>query len=229
MRVLRGRASDAASDRTATRRLVDGVAESGEPAVRVWRPRPQVAFGRRDARAAGYDRARAVAKDAGYAPVERRAGGRAVAYTGDTVAFVRVEPADEERAGIPERYEAALADLRRAVGSLGVEAERGEPADAFCPGTHSLQAAGGKLVGLAQRVGGGTATVGGLLVVRDHDAIATVLEPVYEALDVPLDPASVGSLARAGGEADPARAREAVERALVGDVPVEVETVGERA
>lgn len=226
MRVLRGRTTDVESDRMATRRLVDGVAESGEPAVRVWRPRPQVAFGRRDVRATGYDRARAAASERGYAPVERRAGGRAVAYTGTTVAFVRAEPADEERRGIPARYEAALDDLRRAVAALCVAAERGEPPDAFCPGTHSLQAAGGKLVGLAQRVGGGVATLGGLLVVRDHAAIATVLALVYEALEVPFDPDTVGSIARAGGDADPERARETVERTLVGDAAVEVESVG---
>lgn len=225
MRVLRGRATDVASDRAVTRRLVDGVGESDEPSVRVWRPHPQVAFGRRDARTAGYERARAAASERGYEAVERRTGGRAVAYTGNTVAFVRAEPADEERSGIQPRYERALDDLSRALSTLGVEAERGEPPDAFCPGTHSLQAAGEKLVGLAQRVGGGVATLGGLLVVRDHAAIAAVLEPVYEALDVPLDPDTVGSVARAGGDAEPERAREVVERALAGE-NVTVESVG---
>ncbi|MFB6171265.1 MAG: biotin/lipoate A/B protein ligase family protein [Haloarculaceae archaeon] len=229
MRVLRGRAADVDADRAATRRLTDEVAASGEPAVRVWRPRPQVAFGRRDARAAGYERARAIARERGYEPVERRTGGRAVAYTGETVSFVRVQPTDEERTGIQARYERTLAAIEDALAALGVATERGEPPAAFCPGTHSLQAAGGKVVGLAQRLGGGTATVGGLLLVRDHAAVAAVLEPVYAALDVPFDPDAVGSLARAGSEVPPARARSAVERALAGETGVAVERVGERA
>lgn len=225
MRVLRGRADDVESDRAATRRLVDGVAASGEPAVRVWRPHPQVAFGRRDARAPAYDRARELAREQGYVPVERRTGGRAVAYTGNTVAFLRAETADAERQGIPARYDAALSDLRDALTDLGVEVERGEPPASFCPGTHSLQAADGKLVGLAQRVGGGVATLGGVLVVRDHVAVASVLGPVYDALGVPLDPGTIGSLARAGSNADPGLVRDTVEAELIGERTTAVEMV----
>lgn len=225
MRVLRGRADDIESDQAATRRLVDGVAASGEPAVRVWRPHPQVAFGRRDARAPGYGRARELACEQGYPPVERRTGGRAVVYTGNTVAFLRAETADAERQGIPARYDAALADLGNALADLGVKAERGEPPAAFCPGTHSLQAVGGKLVGLAQRVGGGVATLGGVLVVRDHVAVSNVLGPVYDALGVPLDRDAVGSLARAGSNVDPGLARDTVEAELVGERATAIETV----
>jgi len=228
MRVLRGRADETEADRAATRRLVERVAETGEPAVRVWSPHRQVAFGRRDAHADGYDRARAAASERGYQPVERRVGGRAVAYTGRTLAFVRATPVETERTGIADRYERALADVRGALADLGVEGTEGEPPDAFCPGSHSLQsAAGRKLVGLAQRVGGGTATVGGQLVVRDHEGIADVLDPVYDALGVPFNPATVGSVERAGGTADRERVRRAVERALVGDRESVVEQVGE--
>ena len=52
-------------------------------------------------------------------------------------------------------------------------------------------------------------------VVRDHDAIADVLVPVYSALGVPFDPDSVGSVARAGGDGDPKAVVEAVGAALV--------------
>lgn len=201
MRLVRGAAGDLDADRAVTDALASETRASGEPAVRVWRPPRHVAFGRRDAREPGYDRAREAARELGYPPVERESGGRAVAYTGTTAAFVRLTPVDDERSGIAARYERATADVRRALSALGVDAREGEPDDAFCPGTHSLSASG-KIVGLAQRVHDGVARVGGCVLVADHGGIADVLEPVYDALGVPFDPDSVGSVARAGGSGD---------------------------
>jgi lipoate-protein ligase A len=235
MRVYRGRADSIDADRAVTERLVERVATSGseptdrESAVRVWSPHRLVAFGRRDATREGYDRAREAARERGFPPVEREVGGRAVAYTGSTVAFVRATPVDGPRGEIGARYDTAIADLRDALAGLGVDAAEGEPPDSFCPGSHSLQAdCGGrprKLAGLAQRVRSDVAVVAGVLVVDDHDAIADVLDAVYEALGVPLDPESVGSVEFANDESDPDRVVEAVEDALVGDEPVVVERV----
>jgi len=223
-RLVRGRGADPVEDRAVTDALAGDVRETGERAVRVWRPPRQVAFGRRDARADGYDEARRRARERGYPPVERESGGRAVAYTGDTVAFVRLTPVADERAGIGERYERATADLRAALASLGVDATEGEPDGAFCPGQHSLSASG-KIVGVAQRVREGVALVGGCVLVADHEAIAAVLGPVYDALGVPFDPESVGSVARAGGTGDPGAVGDAVADALAGDA-ARVETMG---
>lgn len=210
MRVLRGRGEDVVADRAASERMVDAVAESREPAVRVWRPHRQVAFGRRDVRSDGYEAAANAARGQGFEPVERSVGGRAVAYTGRTVAFARAEPIDDVRRGLQGRYAAATAEVRRALADLGVEATPGEPPGAFCPGQHSLSNTG-KVAGLAQRVRTDAAVVGGVVVVADHAEIAAVLEPVYDALDVAFDPDAVGSVARAGGRGDP----EAVVSALV--------------
>ncbi|QLH77068.1 lipoate--protein ligase family protein [Halosimplex rubrum] len=221
MRVYRGRGDSIEADRAVSDRVVERVAADREPAVRVWRPHPQVAFGRRDARVEGYDRARELADERGFPPVEREVGGRAVAYTGATVAFARVTPVADSRSGLRVRYDAATADLLDALGSLGADAREGEPPDSFCPGTHSVRAdCGGrsrKLAGLAQRVRADAAVVAGVLVVRDHAAIASVLDPVYAALDVPFDPGTVGSVARAGGRTDPDAVVDAVAGALVGD------------
>lgn len=225
MRAVRGRAATAEEDREVTRALRDDVRDSGERVVRAWTPHRQVAFGRRDARAEGYEAAREVAEAHGFPPYQRAVGGRAVAYTGTTIAFVRIEPLDDIRSGLDARYDAATADLRSALTTLGVDAKRGEPPNTFCPGDHSLSA-DGKLVGLAQRLSNGVAQTAGVLVVRDHEEIAAVLDPVYEALDVPFDPASVGSLARAGGESDPVTVARAVETALAGDGATTVEHVG---
>ncbi len=211
------------ADRDATRRLLDEVDESGEAVVRVWAPHRQVAFGRRDAREEGYPAAAAAAQDHGFEAVERSVGGRAVAYDGETtLAFARITPHEDMRRGMDERYESLTSDVEQALCDLGVAAERGEPADSFCPGQHSLQC-DGKLVGIAQRVTKGAAITSGICLVANHDELAAVLDDVYEALGVAFDPESVGSVAKAGGPADPEVVREALEAALVGDAEMVVE------
>ncbi|MBX0322795.1 lipoate--protein ligase family protein [Halomicroarcula sp. F13] len=226
MRLLRGRTSDYERDYERTREMVAGVADDATPALRVWTPHRQVAFGRRDRRAGGYDRAREAAESRGYPVLERAVGGRAVAYTGTTVAFALAEPVDGGRGDIGGRYDRVSAAVQRALGDVGVDAVEGEPPDSFCPGTHSLQA-DGKIAGLAQRVRQNVALTAGIVVVCDHDAVAAVLDPVYEALAVPFDPDAVGSVSRAGGRGDPDTVVEALERALVGDRSVTArETIG---
>ena len=220
MRVVRGRAADPETDRAATRRLLERTAEAGVPGLRVWRPHRSVAFGRRDANCEGYNRARRAAQTRGYAIVERSVGGRAVAFTGSTVAFVRAEPVEEARTGIQARYDRTSAEVSKALASLGVTVEPGEPDDAFCPGTHSLSA-GGKIVGLAQRVRSDVALVSGIVVACDHRQLGDVLEPVYGALDIPFDRGAVGSVARAGGPADPEPVVEALQRRLADSPAVE--------
>ena len=222
--VVRGRLADAVADGAATATLRDRVAYTGQPAVRAWAPGRIVAFGRRDTRSDGYDAAAAAAREHGFEPVERSVGGRAVAYDGETtLAFARITPVDGVRGGLDERYAALTRDVLGALAALGVDASEGEPPESFCPGQHSLRVAGdGKLAGLAQRVTQGAAITSGVLTVANRDDLAAVLEAVYGALDVPFDPASVGSVANAGGPSDPTRVRDALEDALVGDREREV-------
>lgn len=224
MRVLRGRAETIDADREASRAMLTRTIETGEPMVRVWRPHRQLAFGRRDANADGYEGARRVAREHGFPPVERDVGGRAVAYTGTTVAFVRTEPLTDVRQGLGERYDRMVADVRRGLERLGVEAEEGEPSDSFCPGTHSLSRRG-KLAGIAQRVRQGGAAVAGVLVIADHREIAAVIADVYDALGVDFDPDSVGSIERAGGNADPGAVVSTLQAELVGASEYERERV----
>ncbi|WP_424000882.1 lipoate--protein ligase family protein [Haloarcula salina] len=221
MRLLRGRADDPDCDSRRTREMADRVASDREPALRVWRPHRQVAFGRRDPSSDGYEQARAAARDRGYAVVERSTGGRAVAYTGSTVAVALAEPTDDPRGTIQSRYDRVSDSVRRALAECGVDARAGEPPDSFCPGSHSLQA-DGKVAGLAQRVRQSVAVVGAVVVVRDHEAVAAVLTPMYAALGVPFDPDSVGSVARAGGTGDPDRVVAALEAALTAGRDVSV-------
>jgi octanoyl-[GcvH]:protein N-octanoyltransferase len=220
MRALRGRAETIEDDRTVTREVVEDTRTTGEPAVRVWTPHRQVAFGRRDTRSEGYETAQAAAREHDFPTYERGVGGRAVAYTGNTVAFARMEPIEDIREGMQDRYSSATTDLQVALTRLGVSASPGEPPDSFCPGSHSLQVRGdGKIVGIAQRIQRGVALVAGIVIVSDPETIASVLTDVYAPLDVPFDTDSVGSIESASGEnaLDAERVTREIEQSLAGD------------
>jgi lipoate-protein ligase A len=227
MRVIRGRASTPEADRELTAELLAEVAERGVPAVRVWTPHRQVAFGRRDSHADDYEGAKAAAEERGYPAIERSVGGRAVAYTGETtLAFATAVPVDDLRRGLDRRYEAATTTVLDALRDLGVVARRGEPDESFCPGAHSVQR-DGKLAGIAQRVTSGSALVSGCVLVAEREELVGVLDLVYTALDVPFDPDSVGTVADAGGPDDPEDVARAIERAFVGDDKMDVEHIDE--
>lgn len=223
VRVYRGRADDPAADRATTAALLDRTAETGVPGVRVWRPYRQVAFGRRDSHVDGYADARTAAEERGYHAVDRRVGGRAVAYTGRTLAIAHAVPIDDIRSGMCDRYGEASGLLVDVLSDLGADVTRGEPNDAYCPGSHSVSSVdargqlSAKIAGVAQRVQSGAALVAACLTVAEADieALQSVLGPVYHALDVPFAPGSVGSVATAGGPNGPRVVRQAVEEALV--------------
>jgi lipoate-protein ligase A len=213
MEIRRGRAATIDADQAATEAVVDAATNHCEPVARVWCPHRQLVFGRRDARSEGYGRAQEVADQRGFRPTTRDVGGRAVAFSGETVAFVHAVPVDDVRGGIQRRYEAATEVLLSALAALGVDAQPGEPPDSFCPGSHSVQA-DGKLAGLAQRVTSEVAVVAGVVLVADRAGVVDVLEPVYDCLAVPFDPDTVGCVATAGGPADPAPVVEAIATAI---------------
>lgn len=216
MRVFRGRAPTPTADRGQTQAVVNEVRSTGKPALRVWQPHRIVAFGRRDTTKERYQEARQIAQEWDYTPVERSVGGNAVAYTGTTIAFVKVVHTDAGRTAIQQRYEETMAALLPAFEALGVEVVRGEPEGAFCPGSHSLSA-DGKLAGLAQRVKDDVALVSGIVLVQDHEAISDVLEPIYDCLSIDFDRSAVASIASAGGDDDPTIVRGAIENALTPD------------
>jgi octanoyl-[GcvH]:protein N-octanoyltransferase len=226
MRVLRGRAPTLQDDRAATREFLERTVKSDERGVRVWIPYRHVAFGRRDANREEYDAARRLAAAQDFPTTGRSVGGHAVAFTGHTVAFAYAEPVAEERSGIQDRYDRIGSRLQAALTDLAVDASEGEPDGAFCPGTHSLSAEG-KIAGLAQRVRSEYAVVSGVVVVRDHEEIASVLEPVYGMLDVPFERDAVGSIDRAGGDATPHVVVETIEDHLADSDGRSVEQVRE--
>lgn len=218
MRVIRGRGPTLETDRAATNSMLETAAETGEPAVRVWQPPKQVAFGRRDTNATDYAGAVRAARDRDFQPVERSVGGRAVAYTGRTLAFAVAITTEGCRSGIEDRYRTATATVLDALRELDADVEPGEPPASYCPGSHSIRAVdGGKVAGLAQRVRTDVVLVSGCLVVAaaDEPEIGDVLDPVYDALEVDFDPESVGSVAGAGGSATPSDVARTLETAFV--------------
>lgn len=230
MRLVRGRRPTPESDRAATAAMVSRTGTTGEEAFRAWTPHRQVAFGRRDTNTDGYSAACTAARERNYAVIERSVGGQAVAYTGSTVAFAHALPLDDPRRGLTERYEAAVDGVVVALHDVGVEALPGEPPDAFCPGEYSVQAPnhGGKLSGIAQRIQADAALVAGCVLVRDRAELVDVLTAIYEGLDTPFDPASVGTVADAGGTDSIDAVCRALERSFIGeagDPDVEVESV----
>ena len=183
-------------DTAVSRALLDAVSAGERPeSLRIWRPRDALAFSIADRRRPGFARAVAGATRAGFAPFLRLAGGHAAVYTRETLAFGWAIPSPRPREGIDARFEALSARVRAALRRLGVDARVGEVPGEYCPGAHSVNARGvKKLMGVGQRVVGGAAHVGGVIVVGASERARAALEPVYLDLELELAPETVGSV-----------------------------------
>ena len=163
--------------------------------LRLHRPAAVVAFGPRDRVATGFGPAVTAARALGFGAIERLAGGRAAVFHQGTLAFSWAIPDPSPRQGIRPRFEEIAGIMAEAFRSLGVDARVGEVPGEYCPGEHSVNARGkAKLMGVGQRVVADAAHVGGVVVVTGGDRVREVLLPVYEALQLEWDPATVGSL-----------------------------------
>jgi octanoyl-[GcvH]:protein N-octanoyltransferase len=183
-------------DTAVSHALLEAVAAGEEPeTLRLYRPAPVLAFGPADRLSAGYGAAREAARAAGFAPVERMAGGHAAVFHEETIAFAWTVPDAQARATIRPRFEAVAALVREALAALGVEANIGCVAGEYCPGDYSVNAGGRrKLMGVGQRVFPKAAHVGGVIVVDGADRIRDVLLPVNAALGIEWDPPTAGAV-----------------------------------
>jgi octanoyl-[GcvH]:protein N-octanoyltransferase len=188
---------DPALDTAVSRATMQRVAAGELPeTLRLIRPARAVAFAKRDALAPGYREAVAAAHAAGFESVMRLAGGRAAVFSEDTLELAHAVPDPDARSGIHPRFESTAGRLVRALGRLGVDARVGEVPGEYCPGRWSVNARDAiKLTGTGQRVIGGGAHVGTVIVVDGAADVRSVLEPVYAALGLDWDPATVGSVA----------------------------------
>ena len=179
----------------ATALLAQVAAGDRGPVIRVYRPAPTVAFGRRDSFLAGFERAVAAATRAGFAPAIRSAGGRAAAYHEDCLVIDELVPAPDAMADVDARFAAEAESQAQALRRLGIDARVGEVPGEYCPGRFSVNARGQtKLIGAAQRIISGAWLFSTVVVGGGSGRVRAVLEEVYAALDLAWNPASVGSV-----------------------------------
>ena len=202
------------------------------PTVRIHRPGREVAFGRQDLSSPGYAEAAEAARAAGFAAVERLAGGRAAVFHEGTIAIARAwqDPAPPKRTYA--RFEEMGELIAGAIRGLGVDAQVGEVPGEYCPGAYSVNARGAaKLAGIGQRMIRGGAHLGGVVVASGGREIAEVLEPVYRALELDWDPGTAGSISEElGRTVDPGEVEEALiaglaERYELVDAGIDEETM----
>lgn len=164
--------------------------------LRVHRPSRELAFAKQDRVAPGFAEAIRAARDAGFEPVVRMAGGRAAVFHEGTLAIAWAQPDRRPVARIRERFEQAAEIVAAGLRRVGVEARVGEIAGEWCPGTWSVNARGEtKLAGIGQRMIAGGAHIGAVVVADRGDLVRAALEPVYRALDLDWDPRTAGSVA----------------------------------
>jgi octanoyl-[GcvH]:protein N-octanoyltransferase len=188
---------DAAFDTALSRALMLRVAAGELPeTLRIARPGPMVAFGKRDVIGDGYPAAVRASREGGFEAIERLAGGRAAVFHEQTISFAHAVPDADPRSHVTERFEATAALIADALASLGIDARVGEVAGEYCPGEHSVNAGGRrKLMGVGQRLVSGGVHVGGVIVVAEADRVNGVLAPVYEALGLDWRPEATGAVA----------------------------------
>lgn len=196
--LVEGRAAeDPALDLALAPALLQRVAARARPPlVRVYRPWPTVAFGRRDSFLPGFTEATDAARRHGFTPVIRSAGGRAAAYDEQCLVLEEIIATADATAGIQERFAAEAVSQAQALRQLGIDARVGEVPGEYCPGQFSVNAREEtKLIGAAQRIIRGAWLFSSVVVVGGSAAVRAVLEDVYGALSLEWKPASVGSIA----------------------------------
>ena len=182
--------------------------------LRILRPPPTVAFGRLDRLRPGYDAAVAAARRHGFGAVLREPGGHAAAYHEGCLVVDEFAADPEPIAGMRDRFRDRGERFAAALRTLGVDARVGAVPGEYCPGEFTVNARGRvKLVGTAQRVVRGAWLFASVVVVDGAPRLREVLVDVYDALELDVDPATVGSVA----DEQPGVGMHDVERAI-GDV-----------
>lgn len=176
--------------------MLAGTDTSSEAAwLRIYRPAATVAFGRLDTVAPQWEEAARAARSAGFTPVVRAPGGRAVAYHDDCICVDLIAPSTDARSGVRARFEQVGELFVEALRDIGIPAGIGPVPGEYCPGSHSVNAAGRvKLVGTAQRVTRHGSITSAVLVVRRAAPIRSITADVYGWLGLEFEPASVGAI-----------------------------------
>ena len=173
--------------------------ESGEPSTLLLsRTLPTAAFSRRDLLLPGYAAAARAAETRGFEPVVRPVGGHLAAYDEGSLVVHLWSPDPDPTTGLKDRFQVVGDALARAMTDLGVpDARVGSVPGEYCDGEWSVNTGGtAKLAGTGQRVFRRGWLFCMVLTVTGAERLVDVLSPTYAALDLPFDPASVGSVDR---------------------------------
>ena len=187
-----GFADSAARGTAVARATLMRVAAGDVPATfRLHRPPRILAFSKQDAASPGFRGAVQAARETGFEPVIRLAGGRAAVYHEETLALSWAGPDRRPSARTEARFRELARVLADSIRELGVDARVGE----YCPGAWSVNARGAtKLAGTGQRLIAGAAHRGAVIVVGNSAGVRDALIGVYEALGLDWDPATAGSI-----------------------------------
>ena len=206
--------------------MLDAVRSGGlGPALRIYRPRPTVALGQRDAKLPGFAAAQAACRTQGFEPLVRKAGGRAAAYHDGCLILDHVEPDADSLAGSRRRFADFGELLAGAFRKAGLTAGVGEIPGEYCPGEFTVygEASGGariKLVGTAQRVIAGGWLFSSVLVVDNAAPLRRVLTDCYAELGLDWDPCTAGAATDLAPGLDVAQVQDAVLAAYAGYAPL---------
>lgn len=168
----------------------------GEVALRLHRPSPTMAFGRRDTLLPGYPGAVGSARVFGFAAVTRAVGGRAAAYHRHSIVMELVGGTARPHHGTRDRFIEHAEVIRAVLVDLGVDARVGEIPGEYCPGEFSVNARGEiKLMGAAQRVTREAWLLSAVIQVDDRQSLLDVTTEVYRDLGLEWEPATLGTIA----------------------------------
>lgn len=170
--------------------------------LRIYAPQPVVAYGRRDELNPNFQSAAQACRAHGFEPIVRKVGGHAAAYHQGCLVFDHFQPVKDAVTGNNERFEIFGHMYADALRSLGIQAAVGEIPGEYCPGefsVHGILDNGQKikLVGTAQRVVSGAWWFSAGLVVDGSAQLRAVTTDVYRALELPLEPSTVGAVSDA--------------------------------
>jgi octanoyl-[GcvH]:protein N-octanoyltransferase len=83
--------------------------------------------------------------------------------------------------------------LMESLSTLGINARTGELPGEYCAGDWSVNAAGVKLAGTAQRSIRGASLVTAMLIIENGEQLRAALTDIYTALDIPWRPSTAAS------------------------------------
>jgi lipoate-protein ligase A len=168
--------------------------ENAHARIRAYRPLPTVAFSRRESLMPEFAAASAAARNFGFEPVIRLAGGRAVAYDQTCLVIDLMAPVELYKNHIAA-FDAGAACVRDVLRDMGLDARVGQVAGEYCAGNHSVNARGQvKIVGIAQRVMRRARLLTACIVLEAPGRLRPVVDAVYGSMQLEWSPESLGSL-----------------------------------